>query len=169
MTGAAVSDFNMFSFSASNKQPLYPEDWGTVCSHQGCSLVPSPTRTSEESLRCVLGTRGWEDGTHWFTGWCASDTVLSQSMALRGCVLSTIQPHGPATQWRSNRSSSLRSIQQRNSHTTALHGRVPPRWGRSGCLSQRSSLSIQHAVARCLPPTRMQRDLPVLKTHIFKN
>lgn len=44
MTSAAVLYFNMFSFSVSNKQLLYPEDRGTVCSHQGCSLVPGPDR-----------------------------------------------------------------------------------------------------------------------------
>lgn len=47
MTSAAVLYFNMFSFSVSNKQLLYPEDRGTVCSHQGCSLVPSPDRRWE--------------------------------------------------------------------------------------------------------------------------
>lgn len=54
MTSAAVSYFNMFSISASNKQLLYPEDRGTVCSHQGCSLVPSPDRRREVSSHHVL-------------------------------------------------------------------------------------------------------------------
>lgn len=54
MTSAAVSYFNMFSFSSSNKQLLYPEDRGTVCSYQGCSLVPSPDRRREASSHRVL-------------------------------------------------------------------------------------------------------------------